>query len=313
MSQPGNNPTTLPREADRVVVSINPTIKGAWPGRYAGRVAALLREGGIRTEILTDLDEVAGLANTWHAEGRLRALVGVGGDGTAAELVNRTVPGLPLTLLPAGNENLLARYVGIGRPPEQLCRTIVGGRLLRLDAARAGERTFLIMLSCGFDAEVVRRVHARRTGRVRSRHYFKPIVEVLRSYTYPEVRVCWHGAEGGGDLPAGEAVARWLFAFNLPCYAAGLKIAPQADGHDGLIDLCAFTGGSRWHAFRYAGAVALRRHQGLADCHTGRARQLRITSKAEVPYQLDGDPGGFLPVDVDVLPGRLTLVVPAVE
>jgi diacylglycerol kinase (ATP) len=29
-----------------------------------------------------------------------------------------------------------------------------------------------------------------------------------------------------------------------------------------------------------------------------------------VPYQLDGDPGGLLPLDVQVLPGRLTLVVP---
>jgi diacylglycerol kinase family enzyme len=29
-----------------------------------------------------------------------------------------------------------------------------------------------------------------------------------------------------------------------------------------------------------------------------------------VPYQLDGDPGGFLPLDIEVLPERLTLWVP---
>jgi len=29
-----------------------------------------------------------------------------------------------------------------------------------------------------------------------------------------------------------------------------------------------------------------------------------------VPYQLDGDASGFLPLDIRVLPGRLTLVVP---
>jgi diacylglycerol kinase family enzyme len=36
---------------------------------------------------------------------------------------------------------------------------------------------------------------------------------------------------------------------------------------------------------------------------------LRIESDEPVPYQLDGDPGGLLPVDVEVLPERLRLVV----
>ena len=54
----------------------------------------------------------------------------------------------------------------------------------------------------------------------------------------------------------------------------------------------------------------LGQHQRLADCTTRRVRRLRITADAQVPYQLDGDPGGLLPLDVQVLPGRLTLVVP---
>ncbi len=41
------------------------------------------------------------------------------------------------------------------------------------------------------------------------------------------------------------------------------------------------------------------------------ARRVRIESDRPVRYQLDGDPGGMLPLDIEVLPGRLTLVVPA--
>ena len=33
-----------------------------------------------------------------------------------------------------------------------------------------------------------------------------------------------------------------------------------------------------------------------------------IESDESVPYQLDGDPGGELPVRIRVLPGRLTFV-----
>ena len=137
-------------------------------GRAARRPAP--REGDCRSSVLTDLDEVAAGRTGWHAEGRLRALVGVGGDGTAAELVNRTAPGVPMAILPAGNENLLARYLGLATRPEGCCRTIVGGHVVRLDAGRAAGRIFLLMAGCGFDAEVVRRVHGRRHGHISRMH-----------------------------------------------------------------------------------------------------------------------------------------------
>ena len=307
-----NTSSSLPPEADRVLISVNLTAGPRSAEPRVDRLAQLLAERGFRTEILTELDAVAERANHWHAERRLRTLVGVGGDGTAAELVNRIAPGVPLTMLPAGNENLLARYLKLGRTPEAVCRTIVDGALVRLDAGRAGHRIFLLMIGCGFDAEVVRRVHHHRTGHIRKRNYFKPILELIRSYEYPELRVYW----GDGDTDAAQlqfppAVVRWLFAFNLPCYGGGLRLAPRADGTDGLLDVCAFRRGSLWHGLQYTAAVLLGQHQGMADCTMRRVQRLRITSQAEVPYQLDGDPGGLLPVDVEVLAGRLALVVPA--
>ncbi len=277
----------------------------------ADRLAELLAQRRFRAEVLTDLDQVAELANRWHGEGRLRALVGVGGDGTAAELVNRTSPGTPLTLLPAGNENLLARYVNLGRTPQSVCQTISDGALIRLDAGMANGRVFLLMVGCGFDAEVVRRVHSGREGPVRARHYIKPILKTIRSYEYPELRVYCDGEEP--DVESQWAAVRWFFAFNLPCYGGRLRLAPQADGADGLLDICAFRRGSLWHGLRYAAAVVFGRHQAMADCTVRHARRLRVTSEVEVPYQLDGDPGGFLPVEIEVLRDRLTLVVPQCE
>ena len=301
-------------DADRVLISVNP-IAGAGPARSrVDRLVGLLERQGLRSEVLDDLDEVAVRADRWHAEGRLRALVGVGGDGTAAELVNRTVAGLPLTLLPSGNENLLARYLNLGQTPEAVCRTICEGGPVRLDAGKADDRIFLLMVGCGFDAEVVRRVHGRRRGHIRNRNYIKPILESIRSYEYPELQVYWEVEDAHAtEVRLPSVAVRWLFAFNLPCYGGGLRLAPNADGTDGLLDVCAFRRGSLWHGLRYASAVLLGRHQEMADCTIRRVRRLRITSEAEVPYQLDGDPGGLLPVDVEVLSGRLTVIVPAPE
>ena len=103
---------------------------------------------------------------------------------------------------------------------------------------------------------------------------------------------------------------RWLFAFNLPCYGAGLQIAPEADGSDGLLDVCTFRHGGLWHGLYYTAAVLTGTHRWLTDFARRRAGRLRVTSDSKVPYQLDGDPGGFLPVEIEVLPKRLTLIVP---
>jgi diacylglycerol kinase (ATP) len=273
------------------------------------RLANLLRQQLFEVEIFTDLEPVAQRANALVDEGKLRALVGVGGDGTAAELVNRTKQGTPLTLLPRGNENLLARYLHLEASPEHLAETIANGTLIRLDAGSAAGRIFLIMASCGLDAEVVQRVHGLRTGHMSSRHYFKPLWDILRTYEYPELRVyCDEALDDGSGAPC--VTGSWFSIFNLPCYGGGLRFAPHAAGNDGRLDLCGFRRGGFCRFLRYLGAVYLRQHRRMSDWITRRVQRVRIVSDVPVPYQLDGDPGGWLPLNIEVLPNRLTMLVP---
>ncbi|MFW5692879.1 MAG: diacylglycerol/lipid kinase family protein [Thermoguttaceae bacterium] len=302
----------LSPEADRVVISVNPKAGARSADARVAELAESLRERGMTVEVDSLLSSVAEAATCWHGEGRLRALVGVGGDGTAAELVNRTPPGLPVAMLPSGNENLLARYVGWEKGPAALCSTLMGGRRVRLDAGRANGRLFLLMAGCGFDAHVVRQVHARRTGHIRSRHYFKPILHSMRTYKYPSIEFAGEAVEPspGAEATVSDA-ARWLFVFNMPCYGGGLRIAPQADPSDEKLDVCEFRRGGFLHGIRYAGGILLGRHQRMRDVVVQRVRRLTISSNAEVPYQLDGDPGGVLPLEIESVPQRLTLVVPS--
>ena len=84
----------------------------------------------------------------------------------------------------------------------------------------------------------------------------------------------------------------------------------QASGRDGLFDVCTFREGSLWHGMRYLTAVTLGKHAELTDCRATRSRMVKIESDANVPYQLDGDPGGMLPLEIEMLPERITLIVP---
>jgi diacylglycerol kinase family enzyme len=297
-----------------VLISLNPKA-GAKSGRPAVEsLERLLGDENFAVEVLSDIDALADRAAVLQENDELRCVVAAGGDGTVALVANRTSSTTPIAVLPLGTENLLAKHLSVGTEPADVARTIVSGQTFRCDAGRAGDRVFLLMAGCGFDAEVVRRLHDERTGHIHHLSYAKPIVDSIRSYEYPELQVTCELPHENGSTARSEVVAcRWAFVVNLPRYAGGLRIAPHASGDDGLLDVCTFKEGSFWSGLRYLSGVMLGQHESWDDCVTVRATRLRIESKEPVPYQLDGDPGGFLPIDIEALPERLTLLTHSAE
>lgn len=228
-------------------------------------------------------------------------VVCAGGDGTISMVANWADSATPLAVLPLGTENLLARQFGFDRDVDRLCDRIASGQTRRVDAGEANGRLFFVVASVGFDAEVVRLVAARRTGNIRHSSWVRPILQALGSYRYPEIRVCT-------DTHPRPIRTRWAFVFNLPRYALGLRFVAEGDFADGRLDLCCFRGGRWWSGLRYLAGVMAGWHRSWRDTHIEQAGLIRIEADEPVPYQLDGDPGGELPLAIRVLPGRLTLV-----
>lgn len=317
-------------ERGEVFVVSNPLAGAKSGGDLAAQLADCLQGVGLKPCPLQKLEEVAEATQAAFAAGRLRAVVAVGGDGTASAVVNRISAETPLALLPRGTENLLAKHLQQPFDPQGVCNMIVAGQTARFDVGRAGDKLFLLMLSAGFDADVVHRMAAGRQGHITHWSWAKPIWESLRSYQYPEIRLYWrcleeqvndssqaeeHSRErsplDSADWQSGDAMnARWAFVSNLPCYARGIPIAPDAHGSDGLLDVCAYNGGSWASGLKLLIHTMLRRHHRLPNCRLFRAGRLRLESDAPVPYQVDGDPGGFLPVDIEIVPRRMKLIVP---
>ncbi len=301
----------LPSTTRRVLISRNPTA-GARSGiPTVERLSALLADQGFLVETLTDVDELSSKAAQLSSADELRCVVSAGGDGTVAMLANRLPRDTPIAVLPLGTENLLSKHLQMKGGAEAVCRTICAGHAAKFDAGKASGQVFLIMAGCGFDAEVVHRLHNERTGHIHHLSYAKPIWDSIQNYEYPELRVhCEIPATDSLDARVETITARWAFVVNLPRYAGGLRIAPLASGSDGLLDVCTFKDGSLWSGLRYLSGVILGQHASWDDCVTIRASRIRIESDEAVPLQLDGDPDGFLPTEIEVLPSYLTLLVP---
>lgn len=302
--------TTIASDARRVLIGVNPRAgaqnRQAIVEEFSHQLASL----GFEAAIFHEVDALAVESGRLLAAGRLRAVVAAGGDGTIRLIADRTPVGTPLLVLPLGTENLLARYLELTADPVQLSNVVADGLTVRFDAGRAGNRLFTLMAGCGFDAEVVRRLHQERQGHIHHLSYAKPILDAIREYDYPELRVYYAPADApdGAELTE-EITARWVFVINLPLYAGGLSFSPQALGTDGLLDVCTFKEGSLWHGLMYLGGVMLGQHEGMQDFFRIQTRRLRVEAAGPAPFQLDGDPGGDLPVEFGILPQRLTLLV----
>jgi diacylglycerol kinase family enzyme len=294
-------------DADRraVLISLNPRAGRRSCHARVESIRESLTHSGYSVRVSPDLAELAALAAEGLQAGDVRAVIAVGGDGTASVVRNHVPLEVPMVHVPMGTENLLGRYMGQATQPGDVCRTIREGVVVGLDLGSANGKHFLLMISAGFDAEVVRTLHENRRGNISRLAYVGPTLRTIRSYGYPQMRLYSEDA-------AGQALeCRWLFGFNLPLYAFGLPIAPDANATDGKLDLCAFERGNIGSVFRYLWHVRLGVHSRLADTTMLRSSRFRLEAPPEttIAYQVDGDWGGTLPVDVEIFPGQLRMMV----
>ena len=311
-------PDTDPRH---ILISLNPKAGRSSSALRAERLQAILKSHGYIVELLTDLDEVQEKANRLYQAGELKVLVGVGGDGTAAELTNRTVPGTPITLLPAGTANLIAKEYRLSPDPKKAARMIEIGETVSLDAGMAGGRLFLVMLTAGIDAHIVEQVHRNREeayrrpegkgGHINYRSYLGPVFRSIRNYTYPLIKI---ESCAANQFRLVSKPVSWAFLFNIPRYGFGTATTPRCRPDDGLIDLCGFHHRGIVPALlgvflSFLGGT----HRISPGYSFAKAEGFRLfpadSSSEPIPYQLDGDPGGNLPVEIQIVPKRLTLLI----
>jgi diacylglycerol kinase family enzyme len=116
------------------------------------------------------------LARELMESGRLDVLIACGGDGTANEVLNGmdlasgTAGDRPrFAIIPGGGTNVLARSIGFPNHPVRatslLAEAIVERRTACINLATVDERIFMFAAGVGLDAEVVKRIERRRSGR----------------------------------------------------------------------------------------------------------------------------------------------------
>ncbi|PPS45428.1 YegS/Rv2252/BmrU family lipid kinase [Chroococcidiopsis sp. TS-821] len=236
-------------------------------------------------------------------------IIASGGDGTlstaAAALVGT---GIPLGIISRGTANAFAAALELPNTIEAACQTILGGATRVVDAARCNNLPMVLLAGVGFEAETVKRADREAKNRFGMLAYVMAGLQELREMESFEAEI-----ETEDKIITVSAVA-----VTVANAAPPTSILAQGPAgvvfDDGLLDVTVIAPVSR------AGAIAASYHllqTALNENATqrediGYLRAKRVIVRTNPPQRvvLDGELIGETPIDVECVPGGLTIFVP---
>ena len=294
---------------DRVALLVNPT-SGKGTGRVIGAdTRRLLGEAGHEVLDVSGADYRQARARARDAvEAGIETLVVVGGDGMVHLGVNlcATTP-TRLAVVAAGTGNDFARNLGLPiRNAARAVELLSTGRTRRIDLGRvthdvAGEKWFGGVLGAGFDAVVNARAQAMRWPRGQMRYN----LAILREL--PVFRPIPYAVEVDGHRI--ETRAMLVTVANTTSFGGGMRVSPDADVADGLLDVMIVHELSVPAFLRVFPKVYSGTHVTHPAVELHRGRQIRLEAEG-IHSQADGESFADLPIDTEVVPGALRVVVP---
>ena len=231
------------------------------------------------------------------------AVVAVGGDGSVQEIAQATTgTNTLLGIIPKGSGNGFARHLQIPMNANAAIGVINRSNSITVDTIKVNDRICVNVFGIGFDGHIAnlfstmpKRGYATYAKLVLSRFStFKPV----------ELQLTADGKH--------RSVKSFLLTFaNGSQFGNNAAIAPYADMHDGMVDVCSI------QKFPFAAAPALiyllmkKKLDRSRYYSMFRAKEIIIHLSHRLEAHLDGEPAVLEnEVRVEAVPNSLTVIVP---
>ena len=290
---------------------VNERSGGGRAGRILPKVARRLREQVPTAELhivsSSSWTEAEKLTRTAALEARPGdALLVMGGDGMAHLGLNAAAgTEATLGLIPAGTGNDFARGIGVPRTIDEAVEVIVAGRTRTVDLAHISNNTFPqryvgAVVSTGYDARVNRSTNHIRL-RLGALSYGYIAMRELASFSPLHYDMIIDGVRRRQE-------AMLVAVSNTGVFGGGMRIAPDADPADGLLDVTVVGPVSRTTLLRllpsmYSGAFI--KHPCVEQF---RVRSIELAGEG-LFVMGDGEELGEVPVRVECVPEALKVFV----
>jgi diacylglycerol kinase (ATP) len=253
------------------------------------------------------------------------AILIFGGDGTIhrhlAQLVELR---LPVLVVPCGSGNDFARALRLPRVRDSLAawrsfcsgannvRTIDLGTITPAKQG-AGETPqarhyFCCVGGVGLDADIARRANGLpRWLRARG-GYALSLFPALLKFVPLRVKISdIRDPQARGHQDNSIIVAAFA---NAPSYGGGMKIAPQAQLDDGLLDVCIISPMNKFKLFCLFPTIYFGNHLSIPQVEYFQAGRFKLETEESHDVYADGEYVCRTPIEVGVARGALRVIVP---
>jgi YegS/Rv2252/BmrU family lipid kinase len=240
--------------------------------------------------------------------------VAVGGDGTVNEVVNGLAvedATAELAVIPRGTGVDFVRTFEIPTKLDDALRVALAGRTRAIDLGRATYRSwsgetessyFANVASAGMSGAIAKRVNESKS-RLAKASYFLATFAVFARWQTSEVCV-----SVDDDTRAGRM--RDVVVANCRYFGAGMKICPDAEPDDGLLDTLLIGDVTKTDLALTLPKIYRGTHLPHPKAELLRGRVVSVEADVPLPIQLDGEQPGSTPVRFDLVPKALRLRTP---
>jgi diacylglycerol kinase (ATP) len=244
-------------------------------------------------------------------------VVVIGGDG----LLHHVVQGaagrrLAVGVVPVGSGNDFAAALGLPTDPIEAARVAMGPTR-PIDLLRSARGWAASVATVGFSAAVNERAERMRWPRGAARYSLATMLE-LPHLEPIELVIHLRGTTGPGRPLAGGAVeehrvrAALVAVANTSMFGGGMRICPDAQPDDGLLDVTIIDAIGRIDLLRHFGRVFRGTHVRHPSVSVHRARSVTLVAPdlSEGAARADGELWGRLPLTIDAVPNALRVAAP---
>ncbi len=265
-----------------------------------------LRACGIEPHVLhtTPEDGGEGMAKQAAQDGA-ELVIAAGGDGTIHAVANGLVGTQSiLGIIPTGTMNNLAHSLNIPDTLPAACFAIANGETRTIDVGMINNHTFLEVAGVGLEAALFPAAEEiKQPGLLSTLRGALKGLKTLFGFKATRVRIEVNG------IRHRSYQALQVTVCNAPFYGAHLQVASEILMDDGLLDAVIYSNFSKAEYLRHAVSISQGRRPYQPKIKRLRVRSLRVTADEPLELQADGEPLGYTPAVITVLPAALNIRV----
>lgn len=290
----------------RIQVVVNPAAGQDRP--ILGPMNTIFHQAGVDWDV--SITKKAGDAQRLTREAvaaGVDAVAVYGGDGTVTEVASALVgTQVPLAIFPGGTANVMSVELGI---PSDLAEAIAlvcsdEHEIRQVDMGQVmGDRKFLLRVGVGVEAEMV--VGADREAKDRL-GWLAYVVSGLNALREPQL-VQYHLTLDGLQVERQGLTCIITNAGNLGL--PGFSLSPIIDIGDGLLDVIVISQADLGSLLSVAASVVIGTENSRSVEHW-QVRQVSVVADPPQSVEGDGEDMGQTPIEIEVLPRAVRIIVP---